>query len=530
MHNFIELFAGIGHPRVAFAGRLNCVYAVDFSKAKAAVYSDNFGDGEIIVKDIREIKEGELPPSGMWWVSSPCTDFTSAGKGAGMEGPQGALIFQTVRLLHACLRQGTAPSVVVMENVEGLVTMSAGAVFVALVTALVSAGYVLGAMMMDAADFLPQSRPRVFLVAVRRGIAIPAALVADSPTAHWHSSAIIRAVASLRSLEKENFVWWRLPVPQARQINLIDIVEPMDSPNLKWRNRGDVNHQLSLLGTRDRVRLKQARATGRDVYGTVANKPGKNKSRYLSLRTDGTAGCQMGKVDLRYQQFCRILGKARPGIRPATRIEMGRLMGLPQGFKLPASVAATAKACGDGVAVPVIEWLLTHLLEPLLEAADTSTTEKHAMDDAEDQARPYRSRTVTVRFEAGEHERAERYAAKAGVSLHEFLLRGMDRNLAEFGAAPVRRQPFAAAVPTRAKTAGREKSGESDIPMMAAGNSRRRSKNTATRTVRGIGARVAARSLLRGRRMAWHAAAKPRRSGTTAPGFPASLTALRPPN
>ena len=517
MHDFIELYAGIGHPRVAFRGRLNCVYASDFSEAKAAVYRDNFGGDELVVKDIRDIAEGELPRSYMWWLSSPCTDFTSAGLGKGMEGPQGALIFQTTRLLHAALRQGTAPSVVVMENVERLVTISSGAVFTALVTALVSAGYVVGAVMMDAADFLPQSRPRFFLVAVRRGVAIPAALIAGGPIAHWHSAALVRAVGGLRALEKENWVWWRLPVPPARKMNLSDIVEPLGSPNLAWRDPGNVEYLLGLLGARDKVRLERAQTSGKEVYGTVANKPGKNGERYLALRTDGTAGCLMCKVDIRYQQFCRIMGE-HVGIRPATRLEMGRSMGLPDSFKLPASVAATAKACGDGVVVPVIEWLLTHLLEPLLEAADQSTKKDIKMTEGKPQLldRPLRKRNaadpvlstqpvatragaITVSFEPGELDRMFRFAAEAGVSLHEFVLRGMDRNLAEFGAPPVRRQTPAPAV-QRSKAGGTGKVKESDIATGIAWNRRRTAATTARVHLRDTGLKVAAQTLPRVRK------------------------------
>ena len=50
---------------------------------------------------------------------------------------------------------------------------------------------------MDAAHFLPQSRPRLFIVAVRSTLSVPAGLTADGPVAHWHPSALIVANGKL---------------------------------------------------------------------------------------------------------------------------------------------------------------------------------------------------------------------------------------------------------------------------------------------------------------------------------------------
>jgi DNA (cytosine-5)-methyltransferase 1 len=54
--------------------------------------------------------------------------------------------------------------------------------------------------------------------------------------------------------------------------------------------------------------------------------------------------------------------------RLVTAREGARLMGLDDGYRLPASQSAALQVVGDGVAVPVVRWLAAHLLEPLIGA------------------------------------------------------------------------------------------------------------------------------------------------------------------
>ena len=55
---------------------------------------------------------------------------------------------------------------VAIENVCGLITGHGGKDFVALCDAFTEGGYRVGAMVIDAALFVPQSRPRVFVIGV----------------------------------------------------------------------------------------------------------------------------------------------------------------------------------------------------------------------------------------------------------------------------------------------------------------------------------------------------------------------------
>ncbi len=178
-----------------------------------------------------------------------------------------------------------------------------------------------------------------------------------------------------------------MPESPRRSPNLDGILEPFGGPGQHWCPDGNVAGLLASIAANAHARLQAAQDTGRQMHATVINKPRGDggPGRALTLRTDGIAGCLMGKADLRYQQVCRVHG-AGTGIRPLTRGELGRLMGLPPDYLLPFSVAATAKLTGNGVAFPLVRWLAARLLQPLT----TGAAAPHA--DTTFRVRPRRAR------------------------------------------------------------------------------------------------------------------------------------------
>jgi DNA (cytosine-5)-methyltransferase 1 len=109
---------------------------------------------------------------------------------------------------------------IVIENVCGLLTSHGGKDLDAICGALVEGGYRLGAVMIDAALFVPQSRERVFIIAVHADVRIPAELVADGPTAPFHPPMLVAACGRQRDA-----LWWRLPMPPMRNLSFADIIE-----------------------------------------------------------------------------------------------------------------------------------------------------------------------------------------------------------------------------------------------------------------------------------------------------------------
>jgi site-specific DNA-cytosine methylase len=106
-----------------------------------------------------------------------------------------------MKLMHGLRVEGRASRVSVLENVCGLITSHGGKDFDAVSNAIEECGYRAGAVVIDASLFVPQSRERVFIIAVDADAHIPAAVVADRPSAlsirqRWPPPAIASAIRS----------------------------------------------------------------------------------------------------------------------------------------------------------------------------------------------------------------------------------------------------------------------------------------------------------------------------------------------
>ena len=92
-------------------------------------------------------------------------------------------------------------------------------------------------MVIDAVDFVPQSRPRLFVIAVGARLAIPARLVADAALDDAHPRALVEAMQGLSAPARRSWLWWRLPRAPRRNADLIDLIEP-DPADAPWRTPG----------------------------------------------------------------------------------------------------------------------------------------------------------------------------------------------------------------------------------------------------------------------------------------------------
>ena len=91
------------------------------------------------------------------WASPPCQDLSEAGGRAGLDGTRSGAFWPFMRLIEGLRAERRAPRLIVYENVTGLIDSHGGRDFEAVVGALNNAGYRFGALMIDAALFVPQS-------------------------------------------------------------------------------------------------------------------------------------------------------------------------------------------------------------------------------------------------------------------------------------------------------------------------------------------------------------------------------------
>jgi len=364
-YTFYEFFAGGGMARTGLGSAWSCLFANDFDAGKAATYRANFPDaaGHFREGDVFAVTAADLPGrADVAWASSPCQDFSLAGARAGLAGGKSSAFYGFWRLMEALNREGRAPRAIVIENVSGLLTSHGGADFVAVAEALVAEGYRFGALEIDAAAFLPQSRPRVFIVATREPP--PAALIGESP---WQTKAVRAAAARLPEHLATSWICWRLPAPPARNCDLAALLE--DDAVVAWHPPERTARWLELMSPLHRARLDACRARGERSVGAVFRRMRSEHGRSVQraeVRLDGLAGCLRTPRGGSSRQVIVVVDRGQIRTRLLTPREAARLMGLPESYRLPTSANAALQVAGDGVAVPVVRWLADRLLEPLL--------------------------------------------------------------------------------------------------------------------------------------------------------------------
>jgi DNA (cytosine-5)-methyltransferase 1 len=377
--SFYEFFAGGGMARLGLGEAWACSFANDFDPVKAATYRANFADApeHLHEGDVWQLSAADLPGrADLAWASSPCQDFSLAGARAGLAGGRSSAFFGFWRLIEGLAAEDRAPRAIVIENVSGLLTSHGGRDFAALGEALAAQGYSFGALEVDAAAFLPQSRPRVFVIATREPP--PAGLVGESP---FHTRAVKAAAAGLPGALASRWIWWRAAAPAPRNTDLSALLQP--DAEVEWHSPDRTARWLELMAPLQRARVDALRAqslqgvAGRAVgavYRRMRVEDGRRVQR-AEARFDGLAGCLRTPRGGSSRQVIVVVEAGLVRTRLLTAREAARLMGLPDSYILPRAATSALHVAGDGVAAPVVRWLAQAILEPLLEGAAVMAAE-----------------------------------------------------------------------------------------------------------------------------------------------------------
>lgn len=371
---FYEFFAGGGLARIGLGPDWHCLFANDIDEKKAQVYRRNFsGAPELVVADVRQLTASSLPGHAMLaWSSFPCQDLSLAGKGGGIHAERSGVFWAFWRLMTELANEGRRVPVIVLENVTGLLTADKGRSMQALADALIASEYRFGAMVIDAAHFVPQSRPRLFIVAVHRDWQLPNALLSSHPNPLWHPIAIMRAYHQLPPASRAAWLWWRLPAPDQPRLPLNVIIEP-EPTGVRWHSNEETARLLTLMAPAHRDRVRQAQESGVLQIGMVYRRTRVENGRKVQraeVRFDGLSGCLRTPAGGSSRQMVLFVQGERVRSRLLSAREAARLMGLPDSYWLPERYNDGYHVMGDAVVVPVVTWLERHLLRPLVSGND----------------------------------------------------------------------------------------------------------------------------------------------------------------
>lgn len=341
-----EFFAGSGLVAYGLRGMFASVWANDISEQKAAVYEANFGSDHFVLDDIKNVNGAELPFAHLSWASFPCQDLSLAGSIGGIYAARSGLVWEWLRVFDEMKEQ---PRIIALENVVGLLSTNHGDNYRALHMALVERGYQCGAIVLNASLFLPQSRPRVFVIAVKNNYAIPSDLTGGGPC--WlHNKAAIEVGNTL-----PNWIWWQTERPPHRKQFIKDIIQD-DIPF-------DKDDVLRLVPDRHQDKLNE-----HDTVFATGYRRTRHGKQQMELRFDGIAGCLRTPEGGSSKQYLIIKRNGSTHARLLTVREAARLMGAPDSFILPGSYNDGYMAMGDAVAVPVAQYIGERFLTRIAEA------------------------------------------------------------------------------------------------------------------------------------------------------------------
>ena len=293
-----------------------------------------------------------------------------------MKGDRSGTFWPFWEIIKSLKTEDRNPPVITLENVCGTLSSHNGKDFAAIGNAFRKLGYKFGAVVIDAALFVPQSRPRLFIIGVQNEFDIPVALKSDAPLAAWHSRALKSAYQRLSSAAKADWIWWNIPSPALRNCVFEDLIE-IDPSGVLWHSEKETQKLLSMMSDINLQKVEHAKIAGRKMVGTVYKRTRRDeygrKVQRAEIRFDDVAGCLRTPAGGSSRQLIMTVDGKEVRSRLISSRETARLMGLPDEYELPKNYNEAYHLTGDGVAVPVVRHLARHIFEPILNQQKVSS-------------------------------------------------------------------------------------------------------------------------------------------------------------
>ncbi|WP_199736873.1 MULTISPECIES: DNA cytosine methyltransferase [Micromonospora] len=364
-----EFFAGIGLVRTALervkGAQVQVVWANDIKQAKRDAYAANFPDAEdhFIVEDIRNIEAPDLPPGIELATSSfPCIDLSLAGNRRGLVGEQSGMFWEFAKVVKG---MSPRPSVILLENVHGFATSHGGKDLTAALASLSELGYSLDVLAVDARHFVPQSRPRMFIVGIQAD-KLPRQARRGVPPISDVRPAWVQAIHE-KHRETLDMHYVNLRALPEGPKDLDGFVETEVSSDLWWGEER-VEAFVGSLSEVQKARFDTLLAADTISYRTAYRRTRQGVSTW-ELRKDAIAGCLRTTGGGSSKQALVRLGRGSQAVRWMTPREYANLMGAHDYKLLAGTPNQQLFGFGDAVVVDVIEWIGNNYLLPVLRPA-----------------------------------------------------------------------------------------------------------------------------------------------------------------
>lgn len=171
---FIDLFAGIGGFRCALTSvGGKCVFSSEWDKYANITYKAWYGDNDVNTEDIRTIDaKNIIPDHDILCAGFPCQPFSiagvskkkSLGRKHGFEDEEQGNLFEKIMDIVDAKR----PPILFLENVKNLKSHDKGNTWRRIKFEIEKRNYILFSQVIDARNWVPQHRERIFIVCFDR--------------------------------------------------------------------------------------------------------------------------------------------------------------------------------------------------------------------------------------------------------------------------------------------------------------------------------------------------------------------------
>lgn len=359
--SFAEFFAGIGLVRSGLERQgWSIAFANDISQEKYEMYTGHFKNApeHFLLGDIHTIPSELIPSITLATASFPCNDLSLAGGRNGLQGEHSSAFWGFINVLRHMLDR--RPPLVLLENVTGFLTSNDGEDFKQGLLALNNLGYSVDTFILDAANFVPQSRQRLFVVGLLE------TLNTCNPDNQIDLRVSdIRPKALIKFISEHTEIRWRirpLPSQPINHLRIESIIEELPETHPEWWSHKRATYLINQMSPRHREIADRMIAGNEWSYGTVFRRMRKGKST-AELRVDGIAGCLRTPRGGSAKQILFKAGMGKYYVRLITPREAARLMGAAD-YNITVSHDQALFGFGDAVCVPVIEWIAANYLNP----------------------------------------------------------------------------------------------------------------------------------------------------------------------
>ena len=325
-----------------------CIGYSEIDKYAIQIYKKHFNHKNY--GDITKINAKELPNFDFLCGGFPCQSFSIAGKRRGFEDTRGTLFFDIARIISE-----KSPSLLLLENVKGLLSHEKGDTFKTIIRTLDELGYDTEWQVLNSKNFgVPQNRERVFIIGHLRGKSRPKVFPIGESNKKINRECKTQNIQDrektrTNAADKDYAICITAQQREgSRQINHIKVIEQLNQP--KHSN--------------DRV------YSDKGLSPTINTMQGGNRQPFIrnpyngkqSTKETGTLGTTCGTTTGKTAQHLYKDSK----IRRLTPKECERLQGFPDdwtktGTELGISDTQRYKTLGNAVTVNVVEEIIKKL-------------------------------------------------------------------------------------------------------------------------------------------------------------------------